>query len=88
MLALEKTGRPSSATFPPPSLAFTDMIMVPPARLERATYGLGIRCSILLSYGGSEKEQTMVKFFYKYATFYGYCKESLFFTECLLYSSK
>ena len=25
---------------------------MPPARLERATYGLGIRCSILLSYEG------------------------------------
>ena len=26
--------------------------MVPPRRFERLTYGLGIRCSILLSYGG------------------------------------
>ena len=26
--------------------------LVPPARFERATTGLGIRCSILLSYGG------------------------------------
>ena len=26
---------------------------VPPARFERTTYGLGIRCSILLSYGGN-----------------------------------
>ncbi len=25
--------------------------LVTPARFERATYGLGIRCSILLSYG-------------------------------------
>ena len=28
--------------------------MVPPARLELTTYGLGIRRSILLSYGGLE----------------------------------
>lgn len=27
--------------------------MVPPARLERAAHGLGIRCSIRLSYGGT-----------------------------------
>jgi hypothetical protein len=27
--------------------------MVPPARFERAAHGLGIRCSILLSYGGT-----------------------------------
>ncbi len=26
--------------------------LVPPARLERAAHGLGIRCSIHLSYGG------------------------------------
>ena len=26
-------------------------LMVTPARFERTTYGLGIRCSILLSYG-------------------------------------
>ena len=26
--------------------------VVPPRRFERLTYGLGIRCSILLSYGG------------------------------------
>jgi hypothetical protein len=26
--------------------------MVPPVRFERTTHGLGIRCSILLSYGG------------------------------------
>ncbi len=26
---------------------------MPPARFERAAYGLGIRCSILLSYGGA-----------------------------------
>lgn len=25
---------------------------MPPRRFERLTYGLGIRCSILLSYGG------------------------------------
>ena len=29
-------------------------IMVPPARLERAAHGLGIRCSVHLSYGGNE----------------------------------
>ena len=28
--------------------------MVPPTRFERAAYGLGIHCSILLSYGGGE----------------------------------
>ena len=27
--------------------------VVPPRRFERLTYGLGIRCSILLSYGGN-----------------------------------
>ncbi len=27
--------------------------MVPPPRFERGTPGLGIRCSILLSYGGT-----------------------------------
>ena len=26
--------------------------LVPPTRIERATYGLGNRCSIQLSYGG------------------------------------
>jgi hypothetical protein len=29
--------------------------LVPPARLERAATGLGIRCSILLSYGGMKR---------------------------------
>ena len=28
------------------------LFLVPPRRFERLTYGLGIRCSILLSYGG------------------------------------
>ena len=28
--------------------------MVPPARLERAAHGLGIRCSVHLSYGGNK----------------------------------
>ncbi len=32
--------------------------MAPPARLERATPGLGNRCSIHLSYGGAEREAT------------------------------
>ena len=31
--------------------------MVPPARVERAAHGLGIRCSILLSYGGNFASQ-------------------------------
>ncbi len=31
-----------------------DVWMVTPARFERATYGLGIRCSILLSYGAGQ----------------------------------
>ena len=30
-------------------------LLVPPARLERATTGLGIRCSIRLSYGGMNR---------------------------------
>ena len=29
-------------------------LLVPPARLERAAHGLGIRCSVHLSYGGIE----------------------------------
>ena len=31
------------------------IFLVPPARLERATTGLGIRCSIRLSYGGMNR---------------------------------
>jgi hypothetical protein len=30
--------------------------VVPPPRFERGTPGLGILCSILLSYGGTEKD--------------------------------
>ena len=29
------------------------ILLVPPTRFERAAYGLGIHCSILLSYGGT-----------------------------------
>lgn len=31
--------------------------MVPPSRFERLTFSLGGNCSILLSYGGSDKRQ-------------------------------
>lgn len=31
---------------------------MPPARFERTTPGLGIRCSILLSYGGAAPKMT------------------------------
>ena len=34
--------------------------MVPPRRFERLTYGLGIRCSILLSYGGLLNFQSVI----------------------------
>ena len=36
---------------------------MPPARLERATPGLGILCSIHLSYGGLMQTQLVVPFF-------------------------
>ena len=35
------------------STANGTMVVVPPTRFERAAYGLGIHCSILLSYGGT-----------------------------------
>ena len=35
--------------------------MVPPARLELTTYGLGIRRSIHLSYGGIKEEIKYIK---------------------------
>jgi hypothetical protein len=37
--------------------------MVPRARLERATYGLGNRCSVQLSYRGKHWESTTYNLF-------------------------
>jgi hypothetical protein len=38
------------------------ILLVPPARLERAAHGLGIRCSVHLSYGGLEMCLAVEKF--------------------------
>ncbi len=37
----------------PPKKTGAKKGLVPPVRFERTTPGLGIRCSILLSYGGA-----------------------------------
>lgn len=43
----------------PAELRFCSAPLAPPARFERATFGLGSRCSILLSYGGRALARTV-----------------------------